>query len=135
VEAIVRVHDRHGLVYQRVDGPSMWEVLYRRPWRLFRSARRAAELHAELHARTIPADLTRSSILVLGAAASSQIRTPLRKATTRLFHAAYLHHYFRLRPGSAAEYRRWLPVVAAARLSERIPALENWLIAQVERPV
>ena len=25
------------------------------------------------------------------------------------------------------EYRRWLPIVAAARLSENIPELEQWL--------
>jgi len=29
-----------------------------------------------------------------------------------------------------AEYRRWLPVVAAARLEENIPKLEHWLVAR-----
>jgi len=30
-------------------------------------------------------------------------------------------------------YRRWLPIVAAAKLSDNIPELEKMLIAQVER--
>jgi len=36
-------------------------------------------------------------------------------------------------PGDAGEYRRWLPVVAAARLSEGIPELEKWLVKQVQQ--
>jgi hypothetical protein len=36
-------------------------------------------------------------------------------------------------PGGAGEHRRWLPVVAAARLSENIPELERWLLAQVRK--
>jgi hypothetical protein len=51
----------------------------------------------------------------------------------RLLHAAYLRRYFRLRPGGQVEHRRWLPVVAAARLSEDIPELRAWLVARVER--
>lgn len=79
------------------------------------------------------ADVARSSILVLGAAASDQIPNRGMKALVRLFHAAYLRHYFRLRPGGEDEYRRWLPVIAAARLEENIPELESWLIAQAEK--
>jgi hypothetical protein len=40
--------------------------------------------------------------------------------------------YFSLRPGGESEYSRWLPIVAAARLSENIPELEKWLVAQAE---
>ncbi len=79
------------------------------------------------------ADVARSSILVLGAAASDQIPNRGLKALVRLFHGAYLRHYFRLRPGGEHEYRRWLPVIAAARLEENIPELENWLIAQAAK--
>jgi hypothetical protein len=39
-----------------------------------------------------------------------------------------LKYYFNLRPGGENEYRHWLPIVAAARLSENIPELETWLI-------
>jgi uncharacterized protein (TIGR02172 family) len=76
------------------------------------------------------ADLARSSILALGAAATTQVPQNALKASLRLFHALYLRQYFRLRPGGMAEYRRWLPVVAAARLDENIPELEQWLVKQ-----
>ncbi|MBI4732425.1 MAG: hypothetical protein HY781_09960, partial [Chloroflexi bacterium] len=52
------------------------------------------------------------------------------KTFVRLFHAVYLRRYFQLRTSGEAEYRRWLPVVAAARLSENIPELEGWLLEQ-----
>ncbi|MBN2386268.1 MAG: phosphotransferase [Anaerolineales bacterium] len=78
------------------------------------------------------ADVARTSVLALGAAGSTQTSGGV-KVFLHLFHAAYLRHYFRLRPGGQAEYRRWLPVVAAARLSENIPELENWLIARARK--
>ena len=54
---IIHVNDRNGLVYQRVDGEPMWNVLSRKPWRLFHYAQRGAELHAEMHTSNIPADI------------------------------------------------------------------------------
>lgn len=205
VSEIVRANDRNGLVYERVDGDSMWEMLSRRPWNVFRYAKRTAELHAEMHTRTLPtdipsqrqklvnkvrradtlpvhlrskalvaletmpdgdrlchgdfhpgnilmtpqgehiidwidasrgnpmADLARSTILALGGAETSQIQNGWLKTATRIFHATYIHHYFKLRPGREDEYNRWLPIVAAARLSENISKLEKWLIAQAEK--
>ena len=41
--------------------------------------------------------------------------------------------YFRLRPGGKQEYRRWLPVVAAARLEEGIRENKKWLIEQATK--
>jgi len=79
------------------------------------------------------ADVARSSILALGAAATSQIPNPFMKAIIRLFHDAYIRHYFDLCPGGEIEFRSWLPVVAAARLSEGIPELETWLVALAHR--
>lgn len=202
---IIQVDGRHGLVYERVDGPSMLDVLRRRPWLLFRLARRLAALQAALHARTcssaVPsqrprlerkiraaaalpdqakaalltrlaampdgdrvchgdfhpgnvllaargevvidwidaargnplADVARTTILLLGAASTDQLPSPFLKLFIRLFHARYLRHYFKLRPGGEQEYRRWLPIVAGARLSEQIPELESWLVAQTQR--
>jgi aminoglycoside phosphotransferase (APT) family kinase protein len=77
------------------------------------------------------ADAARSSIILLGDAVSQPMHAPL----SRLFHAVYLREYFRLRPGGEQEYRRWLPIVAAARLSENIRELEKWLLAQAARVV
>lgn len=79
------------------------------------------------------ADVARTSIITLGAAASSQIPNPILKVFVRVFHSAYLRQYFRLRPGGQEEYRRWLPVVAGARMSENIPELEKWLIGQARQ--
>ncbi len=213
VGEILRANRRNGLLYERVDGASMWEILGKQPLRLFALARQTAELHvgmhacanqAELpsqrarlerkilHADPLPAplktaaldalaclpdgdrichgdfhpgnilltptravnmvgqsptiidwidasrgnplaDLARTTIITLGAAASDQIPNRLMKAYVRLFHAVYLRRYYQLRPGGADEYRRWLPIVAAARLSENIPEVEAWLLAQARR--
>lgn len=79
------------------------------------------------------ADLARTSILLLGAAETVLSGNLLLKSFVRLFHGAYLRQYFRLRPGGQDEYRRWLPVVAAARLDENITEQEKWLVAQAEK--
>ena len=76
------------------------------------------------------ADVARTSVIALGTAESAQTSNPMLKLVVRLFHSAYLKHYFALRPGGEDEYRRWLPIVAGARLSENIPEFERWLIAQ-----
>jgi uncharacterized protein (TIGR02172 family) len=200
VGEILQVNGRYGLVYQRMDGCSMWDALARQPWRIFHLTRRTAELHAALHAVAAPvelpdqrqriqrkieragalpeearqralaaldklpggnklchgdfhpgnilmtergeviidwmdttrgnplADLARSSILALGAASTAQVPRMGMKVSLRLFHFLYRREYFRLRPGGMSKYRRWLPVVAAARLSENIPELQDWLI-------
>jgi thiamine kinase len=205
VGELLQVRGRHGLVYERVDGPSMLEILQRRPWGFLHYARRLAALHAQIHARacgldfpsqlqrledkirgagplpskvrsalldalrSMPggdrlchgdfhpdnvllaekgevvidwidaacgnplADVARSSIIALGAAESDQISSPFMKAFVRFFHSAYIRHYFRLHPGGEREYRRWLPIVAGARLSEQIPELEVWLVEQAQR--
>jgi len=204
VGEIIRVNGRNGLLYQRVDGDSMWGRLSRYPWRVFHYARRTAELHAEMHNRTVQvdlpsqrlrlvnkindaktlpehlrsralttleslpdgdrichgdfhpgnilttgqtetiidwidascgnpvADVARTTILLLGAA-DRQIQGSLRRTIVRIFHSAYLRHYFKLNPGGREEYNRWLPVIAAARLSENILELEGWLIARAEK--
>lgn len=45
----VMVDGRFGLIYERIDGPSMQEHLDRRLWQLDRMARTFAELHAAMH--------------------------------------------------------------------------------------
>ena len=59
VGEILRVNNRHGLVYQRVYGESMWRIIRHKPWYAVRYARRCAELQAELHGSTIHVDLPR----------------------------------------------------------------------------
>lgn len=77
------------------------------------------------------ADLARSSVLALGAVETGQIGGALPGFIVRLLHSVYLSHYFRLRPIRQEEYKRWIPIVAAARASEGVPEIE-WLIAKAE---
>ncbi len=205
VGEILRVKERNGLVYERVEGTSMLEVVFRKPWTAFHYGRRMAELHAGMHASTVEvklpsqrekltrrigeskilpsalisrlmnalaslpdgdqlchgdffpgnvmitgrgeviidwidssfgsplADVARTTIIILGAVETGQLQIPLLKAIARLFHAVYLRRYFELRPGGEEQYRRWLPVMAGARLWEEIPELEKWLVRQAEK--
>jgi tRNA A-37 threonylcarbamoyl transferase component Bud32 len=204
VGELLKANGRNGLVYERVVGQNMWDILEKRPWLVFSLARKTAELHAWVHATNIKsdfppqrrrlenklrsadslpdrlkkesltalsslpdgnsichgdfhpgnillsldravvidwidasrgnplADFARSSIIILGTAGSSQIPNYPLKLFVRMFHSIYLRTYFQLRPGGEAEYLHWLPVVAAARLSENIPELESWLLKQAE---
>jgi uncharacterized protein (TIGR02172 family) len=94
------------------------------------------------------ADLARTTNLILGYTRTSQIRRPflsysssktssiknsLLQILCRIFYPVFLNYYFELCPGNRDEYQRWLPIVAAARLSDNIPELEKMLVAQVER--
>jgi len=76
------------------------------------------------------ADVARTTIILIGAVESGQVRNPFERAFVRIFHSSYQKEYFRLRPGGKDEYRRWLPIVAAARLSEEIKGMEAWLLRQ-----
>ncbi len=202
VGEIVRVEGRNGLVYERVEGKPMLELLSRQPWKLFAYARQIAQVHAQMHscvftadvppldkklayklnhadalpaplkesllaavasmpdgervchgdfhpanvlvhgneARVIDwidsargnplADVARTTVIFEGAVACGQIPNPIQGAALTILHAAYLREYFRLRAGGWDEYRRWIPIVAGARLSEKMPELEAWLVGQ-----
>lgn len=45
----LEIGGRQGIIYERVDGPSMLRVSSAKPWLLFRLARQLAELHIEIH--------------------------------------------------------------------------------------
>lgn len=53
VYGIVEVHGRHGIVYERVDGPSMLQELMSKPRELEHFAGMFAELHAKMHSSQI----------------------------------------------------------------------------------
>ena len=72
------------------------------------------------------ADVARTSILTLGFAALQPAMAA--RLGIRTFHLLYLRRYFQLRPGGRDEYRRWLPIIAAARLDENVPGWEGWLL-------
>jgi len=52
---LIRVDGRNGLLYQRVDGQPMFEVLLHRPWSIFKYARIFAKLHVDMHASVLNA--------------------------------------------------------------------------------
>ncbi len=207
VGEIIRIKDRTGLIYQRIDGFTMEEMLPLKLWRVHHYARQLAGLQAEMHANTLHAelpgqrerltekinraeslsddlrdrtlaalesmpegsrlchgdfhpgniiigkkdaiiidwvdvslgnplaDLARTTILVIEALETNKIQNSLEKLIARGFHNSYIHRYFSLRPGGEDEYKRWLPIVAAARLSENIniPESVKWLVTQAEK--
>ena len=200
---IIEIDGRFGLIYERVDGISMFDVLPVKPWKLLSYARSLAELHRQMHHDAaidgIPAqgerlehkirqakgldpdlqeaaltalehmpagtslchgdfhpgnvllthigptiidwvdatigdpiaDVARTSIIMLGAS-QSEVQSRIERVALDWFHTTYLKRYFRLNPGGEAQYRKWLPIVAAARMSEGIDEIEGWLRAQVK---
>jgi uncharacterized protein (TIGR02172 family) len=46
---LLQVEGRLGLVYERLEGPTMLRTLQKKPWRLAALARKLAELHVEMH--------------------------------------------------------------------------------------
>ena len=57
VGEVVEVNGRLGLIYERVEGPSIFEAILARPWTLLRSARLLAQVQADVHARGIVPEL------------------------------------------------------------------------------
>jgi aminoglycoside phosphotransferase (APT) family kinase protein len=55
---VVEVNGRHGIVCERLSGPSMLAEMSAKPWKLGRSAQTLAELHASMHHQLI-SDLPR----------------------------------------------------------------------------
>jgi aminoglycoside phosphotransferase (APT) family kinase protein len=59
VPEVVEVRD-NAIVLERIDGPSMWADLRRRPWRARSHMRSLAHLHGRLHAIDAPAELNKT---------------------------------------------------------------------------
>ena len=220
VGEMIRVNNRHGLIYQRIIGTSMFKMAQRKPWNLIRYLRRSAELHVQIHSHSISAGLPsqrqilernirqavglperlraralaaldampdgdrlchgdfwggnilmtphgdviidwnrasygnpladlarttnaamaflktnqiRRAFLSYGRSKLSQAKNSLLRTMVRVTYPVYARRYFQLCPGGEEEYRRWLPIIAAARLVDEIPELDGMLIAQVEK--
>jgi len=54
VEGIVDVDGRLGIIFERIEGPSMLRELTSKPGKLFRLARSLAELHVAMHSCELP---------------------------------------------------------------------------------
>lgn len=50
VKEIVQVHGRNGLIYERINGRTMFALLKRQPWKVFRFGASLAQYHIQMHA-------------------------------------------------------------------------------------
>jgi uncharacterized protein (TIGR02172 family) len=77
---IVEVEGRYGLELERVDGPSMLEVLMRKPWMVPKYARQLAELQAEMHTRQVPELPSQNEMLVHKITQAERLPEDVRQA-------------------------------------------------------
>lgn len=75
------------------------------------------------------ADVARTSLICLGYLEHLPAENVVN--AVRLFHQTYVDAYFSKVPERRAEYENWLPVMAAARLTEGIKDQLGWLLNQV----
>lgn len=195
----VQIDGRPGLVLERVDGESLFQVMTSQPWRFGKAARLLAVQHVQMHALSglgLPRqkERLRRKLLRAGAldeplqqkllaelerlpdgealchgdfhpyniqmsadgpvvidwidascghpladVARSLLVMSLGEPTSRAsklvlglissgFRKTYLKHYLQLSGYDEAQVRAWLPVIAAARLSENVPGEQGALL-------
>lgn len=71
-------------------------------------------------------DVARSTLILSG----FSVTHPSYRPIIDQFNHAYLERYFQLRPGDPEQLVAWQPIVAAVRLSDNIPELQEWLLEQ-----
>ncbi len=54
---LIELDGRFGIVFERIDGPSLVDLAHARPWKLFAMARQLADLHVVLHNHPPPIEL------------------------------------------------------------------------------
>jgi Ser/Thr protein kinase RdoA (MazF antagonist) len=72
-------------------------------------------------------DVARSTLILSGVPVSQ----PSYQALIEQFDRAYLERYFELRPGDQEQLVAWQPIVAAVRLSDSIPEIQEWLLEHI----
>lgn len=83
-------------------------------------------------AGTPGADVARTSLLLnIGVKAAGDQVSPVAKWVVRFYYRAYRSRYEELSPNTGKQVRRWMPVIAAARLSEDIAPERAELIKMV----
>jgi tRNA A-37 threonylcarbamoyl transferase component Bud32 len=79
------------------------------------------------------ADVARTSLLLsIGPKSAGKLVSPIIKIAIRLYYRAYLNRYHTLVPDTKNELKRWIPVIAAARLNEGIVPEREALIEMVK---
>lgn len=77
------------------------------------------------------ADVARTSVLLSGAAYAAPDGP--QSTLIRNFQSDYLSCYLDGADADRIQYRRWIPIVAAARLSEGVAEAESWLVAEAQK--
>jgi len=79
------------------------------------------------------ADVARTSMLLsIGAKSAGKQVSPIIRLFIRMYHRGYLKHYTGLVLDQDHELERWIPVIAAARLDEKIDGEQQALIEMIE---
>jgi len=81
---VVDLDDRSGIIYERVDGPSMLAALTRQPWAVLRCARLLADLHLNIHESVVAGLPSQRARLEQRVRESSLASAPAREAALRL---------------------------------------------------
>lgn len=80
------------------------------------------------------ADFTRTGILLtIGPKGAGKQLSPLIRLIIKFLHQTYERRYLELMPDTKNERKRWIPIIAAARLEERIEPEWQALIELVEQ--
>jgi len=78
------------------------------------------------------ADVARTNLLLsIGAKSAGKQVKPIVRFIADAYRSMYLKHYSRLNPNDHDELAQWMPVIAAARLDEKIEREREILIAMV----
>src|SRR3954467_12040691 len=83
VYEVLEQNGQLGIVFERIDGISLYRSVQARPWRLFGSARMLATLHAQLHAVTAPAELPTQREQLAGWIDAAADYSPAQKEAAR----------------------------------------------------
>ncbi len=57
VKKIVQVNGQNGLIYERINGETMFTILKRQPWKVFQFGKLLAQYHFQMHACEFNADV------------------------------------------------------------------------------
>jgi len=80
---VIVVGGRCGIVFERIDGPSLLDYVQARPWALPWSVRLLAELHARIHQCPAPADLPAHRAWIADRIAIAPLTATVRDAAGR----------------------------------------------------
>jgi uncharacterized protein (TIGR02172 family) len=121
---IVEQAGRRGIIFERITGSSMLQVIQTQPWRLFSLARRLAELHAAMHTQTMP------DLPSYRASLQQRIRAA---AVSDAAKASALRQIDQLPDGEAVCHGDFHP--GNVILSPRGPIIIDWIAAMQGQPL